>query len=134
MKSALKNLLIISALIPATVLLGLTYFFLPGFIMKITFSVEEVLILISMIFGIFGFLGLTLSLIPKFEKEYQMKVILLTLGVIGALVFMTITGGEKAWKWMLKIEELNEWIIWAWPILVSLILIFINGRKICRRD
>jgi hypothetical protein len=129
MKLALKYLLIISGLIPALYLLGLTLIFLPGIVKDFDYSLVETIIIMSMLFGVLGFLGLVFSVLPRFENRPRLKFILLTAGVIGSFVFTTVAGGKKAWMWIFYIEEFDEWIIWAWPVIVSIILLVLNGRE-----
>lgn len=130
----LRKLFILSGLLPATFLLGLTFLFLPDQIKNLSFEVVEILMFLSMIFGICGYIGLLLSLIPKLKHKYLLKFALLFLGVIGSMTFTTIAGGKRAWTWILNIEEFDEWIIWVWPIIVSTVLIFLNGRKLLNRN
>lgn len=67
MKIYLKKLFILSGLLPATFLLGLTFLFLPDLIKNLSFEVVEIFMVLSMIFGICGYIGLLLSLLPKLE-------------------------------------------------------------------
>ena len=83
-----------------------------------------------MILGISGYAGLAFSLIPRFENKWHFKITLLSFGILGFIIFNTVTVGKDAWKWILKIEEIDDWIIWVWPTIVSLTLILINGQKL----
>jgi hypothetical protein len=130
MRIYLKKFIILSGLLPATFLLGLTFLFLPDLIKNLSLDLVQISMFLSMIFGICGYIGLLLSLLPKLEHKYLLKFTLLFLGIIGFVTFSTITGGKRAWTWVLIIEEFDEWIIWVWPQVVSIILIFLNGRKL----
>jgi hypothetical protein len=134
MRTYLKKFIILSGLLPATFLLGLTFLFLPDLIMNLSLDLVQISMFLSMIFGICGYIGLLLSLLPKLEHKYILKFTLLVLGIIGFVTFTTITGGIRAWTWVLIIEEFDEWIIWVWPQLVSIILIFLNGRKFFNKN
>ena len=134
MKTYLKKLFILSGLLPATFLLGLTFLFLPDQIKNLSLELDEIFMFLSMIFGICGYIGLLLSLLPKLEHKYLLKFTLLVLGIIGSVVFTTIAGGKRAWTWVLNIEEFDEWIIWIWPLIVSIILIGLNIRKIINKN
>lgn len=134
MKIYLKKLFILSGLLPATFLLGLTFLFLPDLIKNLSFEVVKIFMVLSMIFGICGYIGLLLSLLPKLEHKYLLKFTLLVLGIIGSVTFTTIAGGKRAWTWIFNIEEFDEWIIWIWPLIVSIVLISLNGRKLLNKN
>ncbi|MEA5141638.1 hypothetical protein [Arcicella rigui] len=134
MKTYFKNIFILSGLLPATFLLGLTFLFLPDLIINLSLELVEISMVLSMIFGICGYLGLLFSLLPKLENKYQLKFILLVLGIIGSVTFTTITGRKRAWTWVFSIEEFEGWIIWVWPLIVSIILIGLNGRKLFNKN
>jgi hypothetical protein len=121
-------------LLPATFLLGLTILFLPDLIKNLSLDLVQISMVLSMIFGIFGYIGLLLSLLPKLEHKYMLKFTLLVFGIIGFVTFTTITGGKRAWTWVLIIEEFDEWIIWIWPQIVSIVLIVLNGRKLFNKN
>ncbi|MEA5405421.1 hypothetical protein VB776_20955 [Arcicella sp. DC2W] len=107
---------------------------LPDLIKNLSLELVEIFMVLSMIFGICGYLGLLFSLLPKLENKYQLKFILLVLGIIGSVTFTTITGGKRAWTWVLSIEEFDGWIIWVWPLIVTIILIGLNGRKLFNKN
>jgi len=132
LKAALKYTFILSGLIPALILLFLTLLVLPDYIKSFRFISKEIILLGSMILGILGFFGLLLSIIPRFEKLCFTKMILLSLGIIGFLIFMSVTGGKKSWNWIINIEEFDEWIIWVWPNIVSTGLVLLNGEKLIK--
>lgn len=134
MRTNLKKLFILSGLLPATFLLGLTFLFLPDLIKNLSLDLVEIFMVFSMIFGICGYIGLLLSLLPKLEHKYLLKFTLLVLGIIGSVTFTTIAGGKRAWTWVLNIEEFDEWIIWVWPLIVSIVLIGLNGRKLFNKN
>lgn len=134
MSTYLKKLFILSGLLPATFLLGLTFLFLPDLIKNLSLELVEIFMVLSMIFGICGYIGLLLSLLPKLEHKYLLKLTLLVLGIIGSVTFITIAGGKRAWTWVLNIEEFDEWIIWVWPLIVSITLIGLNGRKLFNKN
>ena len=134
MKLGLRFLLIVSGLIPAMILLVLTILFLPGFIVEYDFSVKQTILILSMLFGLLGFHGLVLSILPMYDSKPRLKFILLAAGVIGSFMFTTIIGGKSAWVWILSVDEFDEWMIWTWPVIVSIILMFLNGRDILNRN
>ncbi len=79
MKAALKYTFIMSGIIPAMILLYLTLLVLPDIIKSFRFNSKEIIFLGSMILGILGFIGLLLSIIPRYEKLCLTKMILLSL-------------------------------------------------------
>jgi len=97
---------------------------------NLSLELVEIFMVLSMIFGICGYIGLLLSLLPKLEQKYLLKFTLLVLGLIGSVTFTIVAGGKRAWTWVLNIEEFDEWIIWVWPLIVSIVLIGLNGRKL----
>lgn len=134
MRTYLKTFFILSGLLPATFLLGLTFLFLPEQIKNLSLELDEIFMFLSMIFGICGYIGLLLSLLPKLEHKYKLKFALLFLGIIASVIFTTIAGGKRAWTWILNVEEFDEWIIWIWPLIVSIVLIALNGRKLFSKN
>jgi len=134
MRTYLKKLFILSGLLPATFLLGLTFLFLPDQLKNLSLELDEIFMFLSMIFGICGYIGLLLSLLPKLEHKYLLKFILLVLGIIGSVIFTTIAGGKRAWTWVLNIEEFEEWIIWVWPLIVSIVIVGLNGQKLFNKN
>ncbi|MBW8361453.1 MAG: hypothetical protein K0M56_04625 [Kaistella sp.] len=134
MKTYLKKLFILSGLLPATFLLGLTFLFLPDLIRNLSLELVEIFMVLSMIFGICGYIGLLLSLLPRLEHKYLLKFTFLVLGIIGSVTFTSITGGKRAWTWVLDIDEFDEWIIWVWPLMVSIVLIGLNGQRVFNKN
>jgi hypothetical protein len=45
-----------------------------------------------------------------------------------------MAGGKRAWTWVLNIEEFDEWIIWVWPLIVSIVIMSLNGQKIFNKN
>ena len=134
MKIYFKKFFILSGLFPATFLLGLTLIFMPDVIKNMSLEFDEILMFLSMSFGIGGYIGLLLSLLPKFENKYLIKLTFLLLGIIGSITFISISGGKRAWTWVLNVEEFEEWIIWIWPLIVSIVLAIWNGQKLFKKN
>ncbi len=89
--------------------------------------------LISLLFGILGYIGLLMNL--KQNKELKVELInfiLLVLGIVGFVLFNSCQGGLRAWKWILMIEEPDEWILFFGPILITLFLIVIKGKRLTK--
>lgn len=96
MRTYLKKLFILSGLLPATFLLGLTILFLPDLIKNLSLELVEIFIVLSITFGICGYIGLLLSLLPKLEHKYLLKFKILILGIIGSVTFTSIAGGKRS--------------------------------------
>ena len=134
MKIYLKKFFILSGLLPATFLLVLTLIFMPDVIKNMSLEFDEILMFLSMSFGIGGYIGLLLSLLPKFENKYLIKLTFLLLGIIGSITFSSIAGGKRAWTWVLNVQEFDEWFISIWPIIVSIVLAIWNGQKLFKKN
>ena len=107
----------------------MTILILPNLISNFEFDFEYVLILLSCVFGISGFIGLlTLFNINKIVNHI-LTIILLTSGMLGSVIFISTTGGQKAWKWILTFEEPDEWFIFMWPNIVALVFTIILARQ-----
>ena len=83
--------------------------------------------------GLCGFWGL-LSLLSGLHKtNHSKKIVLITIGVIGFMVFMTYVSPRNTAEWLLETESL----IGKLPILVSiifLVLTIIDKRKTSEID
>jgi hypothetical protein len=138
MKTILKISFIVSGIIPATILLLLTlYFLFDNIINPSSFSVAEILFNLSMVFGILGYTGLIISLIPKLDSKYSTKISLLGFGIVGFVLVVNIAGRENAWSDLLTFEnfknDFNGYILWLWPSIVSLTLLIYNILKLVKR-
>ncbi|HWJ26727.1 MAG TPA: hypothetical protein VNS32_09295 [Flavisolibacter sp.] len=130
MKNVLYILFIFSAIAPAIVLTFLTLGVLPTLILDFDFSLKGILLILSCIFCLCGFAGLILLMPGPIPRLYSINIFLLILGISGFVLFNIIEGGQKAWKWILTIEEPGEWFIYVWPNIVSLTFIIVLYRKI----
>lgn len=138
MKTILKISFIVSGIIPATILLLLTlYFLFDNIINPSSFSVAEILFNLSMVFGILGYTGLIISLIPKFDSKYSAKISLLGFGILGYILVVSIAGRENAWNDLLTFENFKNdfkgYILWLWPNIVSLTLLIYNILKLAKQ-
>ena len=116
-------------------LLPMTYFLLLSiygmFNILSNFETKSIMILISMIFGVYGYIGLLMNL--KQNKNLKVEIInfiMLLLGIIGFAIFNSIIGGKDAWKWIVTMEEPDEWFILVAPILISIFLTIEKGIRI----
>ena len=112
-------IILISGLIPATWLLGLTflgiYFAIPN--AELTF--DYILSITSMILGIGGYVGLLLLLKGLHKTSRIKKLTLLLCGLTGFLIFMLHVSPRNFFEWLFEFEI--ESLIGKWPLIVSLI-------------
>ena len=98
------------------------------------FESKNTLIMIAMIFGVFGYIGLLMNL--KQNKNLKLEVInfvMLLLGIIGFVIFNSYVGGKDAWQWIITMEEPDEWFIFVAPIIITLFLTVEKGIRILSR-
>lgn len=129
MKSFINYLFIFSAIIPATYLLFLCLLVLGEVVSDFSFNSESILYLLIGLSGIMGYLGL-LFLFAENRIKNAVIIMCLSLGVISLIIFTSIQG-IHAWKWILTMEEPDEWFILVWPSIVSVVQII---RIIIRRN
>jgi hypothetical protein len=130
------RLIAFSAFIPAIYLLGVTLFLLiPALFGNIKYNTifETVFLFLAMIFGILGFIGISMELFIHIYSRIKTKIIFLSLGIIGYILFMSILSGVRGWKNTLEsiINIQENWIDFyfvIWPNIITLILIFINVK------
>lgn len=112
-------IILISALIPATWLLGLTflgiYFAIPN--AELTFN--YVLAISSMLLGIGGYVGLLLLLKGLHNTNRIKKLTLLLCGLIGFLIFMLHVSPRNFIEWFFEFDI--ESLVGKWPLIVSLL-------------
>ncbi|SEH99979.1 hypothetical protein SAMN02927937_02646 [Paenimyroides aquimaris] len=123
-KRVLYILFVLSGLIPATYLLFLTLLYGGVILLEMNkIDLTDLLILLCFAFGICGYLGLLSLLRGLQEKYYKTNLILLGLGIIGFFIFMTFIGQAPAREWIFNIEEIDEWLVFMLPNIVSLTFI-----------
>jgi hypothetical protein len=128
-KGTVNIILTLVALIPMTFYMLLSIYGLT--IVLSNFDVNDVLILISMVFGILGYIGLVMNL--KRHKKLKAELanfIFLLLGIIGFIMFISFEGGVDGWKWVILIEELDEWLVSVVPILITTLLTIIKAKRL----
>jgi len=128
-KDKLNIFLTILTLIPLTFYLIISVYALYKILSK--FSVDALIILIPIILGILGYVGLLMNL--KKNKGQKWEFINLTFlisGIIGWVLFNSFVGGIEAWKWIIMIEEPDEWLIFVGPILLTMYLTIIKTKRL----
>lgn len=128
-KETINIILTVLALLPMTFFLFVSIY--GVFNILSSFHFNDTLVLISLIFGILGYAGLVMNL--KQNKKLKTEVInfiFLLLGIVGFVLFNSFEGGLKAWKWILMIEEPDEWLMYVGPTLITIILILKKGKRL----
>lgn len=123
-------IILTSAFIPATYMLLLTLLGLTLVIKNGEFTIDSFLALLSMILGIFGYLGLALLYKGLHKTNHYKKLFLLTMGLVGLSLFMAFVSPRLFLNWLLELE--TESLIGKWPIVVNitfLILITLDLMK-----
>ena len=110
---------VISALIPATWMLGLTFLGIYFAIPNAELSFEYILTIISMMLGIVGYVGLVLLLKGLHKTNRIKKLTLLLCGLIGFMIFMLHVSPRNFSEWIFEFDI--EGFIGKWPLIVSLL-------------
>ncbi|MBD3639254.1 MAG: hypothetical protein HUJ25_17995 [Crocinitomicaceae bacterium] len=109
--------LVVTALVPATLLLGLTLLALSK-IAEGPYKSGDIPSLLTSILGIIGYLGLTSLLFGQIKERPRVVLVSLLAGLL-AFVWFTSLGGWTAWQWVLLMEEPGEWFIYVWPAIIT---------------
>src|SRR5690606_29801912 len=98
-KNILVKTLSIFGIIPAIYLLSISLIFLPSLFSDLLNkpTSEDLTMIILILFGICGFAGLTLQLIANLQKKIKLKILLLSLSLIGYFGFFTFINGMQSW-------------------------------------
>ena len=97
------------------------------------FDSNNIQIVLAMVFGIIGYIGLIMNLkTDKKMKAERINFIFLLVGIIGFILFHSIEGGLEAWKWIIFMEEPDEWIIFVGPILMTIIITVMKGNHLMK--
>jgi hypothetical protein len=124
---------LISSLVPATWMLGLSCIGILFVIPNAELSFDYLLTISSMILGICGYVGLLMLLKGLHKTNHFKKLTFLLCGLMGFLIFMLNVSPRNFIDWLLEYDF--ESMIGKWPLIVSLtfcILIIIDLIKIKR--
>ena len=124
MKKTILFILLFSGILPSIQLFGLSIFGIYAMISNFEISIEWFVGITSILMGLCGFWGL-LSLVNGLHKtKHNKKIILLTIGIIGFILFMTYVSPRNIIEWL--IEPTIESLIGKLPIVVSLIFLMLT--------
>jgi hypothetical protein len=121
MKYIIRYILIISALIPATILLGFSFYALGKVLVNLdkVYKIKYFSLLLTSSLGILGYCGLFMLLTFYDKINPKRALLFLICGIISFVIF-TSMGGVRAWLWVITMEEPDEWFIFVWPTVVSI--------------
>jgi len=105
--------------VPATYLFSITLLFLYLFITDRNLGLSEIIMIFCFLCGICGYIGLIMILKGLHKTRHILKSIFLILGLIGFIIFVNYSGRNNFWKWILSVEEPDEWFIIMLPLIVS---------------
>lgn len=117
------SVLLVSGIIPATGLLLLTLFFIPKILVRSFEDYKSVVLLLSMLLGVFGYVGLIRSLVYQANNYRKRNAIFIGLGLLGMIVFLILDGMMQFINWVLDFDEIGEITLVMWPIIVSIVAI-----------
>ena len=127
-KETVNTILTILAIMPMTFFLALSIYGLSAILSN--FDADDTLILISIVFGILGYVGLLMNLKQEKSKGGELvNLIFLLLGILGFILFTSFQGGIIAWKWIITIDELDEWLVFVGPVLITIYLTIIKVKQ-----
>lgn len=112
---------ILTGIIPATFMLIISLAALIFIIDGRSLDIKNIVLVVSIILGVIGYLGFVLSLISP--KNIKLNLSLLSIGTIGYITFISVEGGKHVWEWIFTMSEPGEWFLVCWPLIVALILI-----------
>lgn len=129
---------IVNVILTIVALIPMTYFLIFSLYVLIrilsSFEVSDTLYAFCLLCGILGYIGLLMNLKqPKSRKAEIINVIFLSLGIIGFLIFYSLTSGIDGWKWIITMKEPDEWLVLVIPLLITLYLIVIKGNQLSRK-
>lgn len=130
-RETLNTIVTIIALIPMSFFMFLSIFMIRNIILNI--QPNDFPILTSLLLGILGYIGLLWNLIYDKKKVAEtLNFILLVLGILGFILFVSIEGGFKGWRWIFTIEEPEEWFIIVGPIIITIYLMIEKVKRLFR--
>ncbi|SDM61703.1 hypothetical protein SAMN05421823_11731 [Catalinimonas alkaloidigena] len=128
-KETISILLTIAALLPSTLFLLMSVHGILNIVFDFYF--DDLIPLVAMLFGICGYVGLVMNLSQNKEaKSEAVNLAFLFLGVLGVVIFITGEGGSQAWNWIITMKEPGEWLLAVGPIVISIMLILIKGKRL----
>ena len=119
LKNKILYIILISGIIPATYLFGITLMFLYLFATDGNLGWSRILMIFCFLCGICGYIGLIMILKGLHRTKQLQKSIFLILGLIGFIIFANYSGMNNVWNWILYFEEPEEWFIIMLPLIVS---------------
>jgi hypothetical protein len=123
----MKNILyiiLISALIPATMMLCMTFIGFYFALQNTEISLDFFIVIFSMALGICGYVGLILLLEGLYKTKHHQKITFLSSGLIGFTLFMIYVSPRNFVDWLIEYDIEN--LIGKWPLIVSLLFLILT--------
>lgn len=132
-KNIIVRILTFIGFIPAIYLFGISLLFLPSLFLDLfkNPSIEDLIMIILILLGMCGFAGLMIQLFSNLYKKIKLKILLLSLSLIGYFGFFIFINGMQSWiniydSFKNFKENYLEIYFAIAPILITIILIGIN--------
>ena len=135
---AFLNILLFSALVPATFMFGLTFVAFAAAIQNAELSFQFFMLMLSMLLGILGYFGLVLLIFGIHKTNHIKKIIFLSSGLIGFNVFIMSATDRNIVNWLGSLDL--ETIPPKLTLLVSLIFLvltvvdFVKKKTVAYKD
>ncbi|UKN02722.1 hypothetical protein K6119_04235 [Paracrocinitomix mangrovi] len=114
-----ESFIAILAFVLSTILMFFTILLSVVLIPQLKPELVEIMILLSFLLEIAGYIGLIMVLKGKVNEKPKRVLFLLLCGILSFLLFTSIVGGKTTWTWVLTLQEPFEWFLILWPTLVS---------------
>jgi len=122
MNPIFKNIMIISGIIPASILFYASVFWIFVFVKNLFSDWPTSFVLtLCILLGMLGYVGLWRNLILSKSKT-GLNSLLPALGITGYVLFIFYTGSER----MISSEKPFETLMMIWPAIVSVFIIALN--------
>jgi len=126
MNPIFKNIMIISGIIPASILFYASVFWIFVFVRNLFSDWPTSFVLtLCILLGMLGYVGLWRNLILSKNRRW-LNSLLLALGIAGCVLFILYEGGVNALNLMISFEEPFESLMTIWPVIVSVFIIALN--------
>ncbi len=129
-KDLIYKIILLVGLVPATLMLCFSILGLCTIVTSDYIYLKEIILLFSIIFGILGYTGLLTSLL--IPEKAKLNFCFLLLGLIGFSVFLSYESGISGWKWLLTMEEPDEWAILGLPNIAALVGLTVNAIRMVK--
>lgn len=131
MNRFVSNIVLVSGIVPATVLFFLSVWVVFSIVTDGFYDWQRFRLVVCLLSGIAGYAGLWSSLMFP-GKYFKVHTVLLASGVAGGLSFIVLEGGGSMLEWLTDPGDFWEKVLWLWPLAVSLFFITLHVRRIVK--